>query len=461
MKRGVRLESSFCLAVSVVLCLTTLFYTAVHVSSPAHAIQETVTGSVSSSPSSGPVGATITVSGSGWPEPDGEQVSFGYIIAAYNCGIVSGSGSQAGTFHGGSFNGWFVWPNGIALGTYSICATFGSTTDTANTYTLLSASAPQVSIYPSILIAGKLATITGSNFFPAGTAVQLFWETLNGYIVLRINPTISKANSAILRTFTVPTTTLSSGSYKIVAIVGGGQPPTLSSSATFTFNAQTPTPTPTPGPDPTPTQQPSPTSTAPVITPTTASTTVTTGTTGNTTTTNLPNNILLIVGVAGSLVLLIAILAIVLLIRRKKARSKRMLEEVGPPVGPTTNGVLPWQNGLVGPGGMPSPMNNRSITPAPGWPTPSMYGGPMSLTPIGQAVQTYSGPAPLGGQSPQQMQYSPYVHLLQQPAEGSTGNMNDHTAIAPNDPTLEAMKKQVQMGLFVTSRQRQDDVSSS
>jgi hypothetical protein len=179
----------------------------------------------------------------------------------------------------------------------------------------------------------------------------------------------------------------------------------------------------------------------------------------------MPNNILLIVVVALSLVLLIAILAIVLLIRRKKARSKRMLEEVGPPVGPTTNGVLPWQNGLVGPGGMPSPTNNRSITSAPGWPTPSIYGGAMSLTPMGQSVQTYNGPPPLGVQSThlssQQMQYSPYVHLLQQTDEGSTGNMNEQTAMAPNDPTLEAMKKQAQMGLFVTSRQHQDDVSSS
>jgi serine/threonine protein kinase len=345
LKHGAKLANSICLAISVVLCLTALFYSSAHAISPAHAARETVTGSIVSSPSSGPVGATITVSGSSWPEPDGEQVSFGYIIAGYNCLIVSDS--QAGTFHGGSFSGWFRWPNGIPLGTYTVCATFGSTTGTANTYTLLSTSAPQVFISPTILTAGKSATITGSNYFPAGTTVQLSWETMNGSVVVVINPAISNANGAISRTFVVPTTIRSGGSNKIVAEVGGGQPPTLSSSVTFTYNAPAlnSSPTPNPASDPTPTIG----FTTPASSQQTSNgQTSNSGTGSNATATNQPASILLIVGVIASLALLTSTLIIMLLIRRKKVLSMRMEGGVLPSVPPTTNGLLSWQNRQVG-----------------------------------------------------------------------------------------------------------------
>jgi hypothetical protein len=462
MKHGTRLASSVCLATSVVLCLTALFYSSAHAISPAHATRETVTGSIVSSPSSGPVGATNAIRGSGWPDPDGEQVSFGYMIASY-CSTVPDS--QAGTLHGGSFSGWLRWPNGTPLGIYTVCATLGSTTAPANTYKVLSGSAPQVSISPSILTAGTQATVTGSNYYPAGTSVQLFWETLNGSVNIGITPAISNSNGLISRTFVVPTTTLASGSYKIVAIVGGGQPPTLSSSTTFTYNAPVPAPSPTPSPrpDPTPTQQLSPTATAtavasPIITPTIGSTattgspntntgqTPTSSTTTNTTTTNQPTSILLIVGGIGFLTLLTAILIIVLLIRRKKARSMRMMGEIGSP----TNGLLTWQNGQVGnsaPGNMPYGSN----TPIPPWTVPTANGGSMSPPPLGKQS------TPL---SQQQLQVSPYVHLLQQPNGGSTGLVHDHSTMAPNDPNFEAIKRQVQMGLFAIPGQRRDEGSS-
>ncbi len=463
MKHGTRLASSVCLAIGVVLCLTTLFYSSTHAISPAHATR-VITGSVVSSPSSGPVGVTIAISGSGLPDPDGEQVSFGYMIAFY-CSIVPDS--HAGTLLGGSFSGWLRWPNGTPLGIYTVCATFGSTTAPASTYTVLSGSAPQVSISPSILTVGTQATVTGSNYYPAGTTVQLSWETVNGGVNFGISPAISTSNGSISRTFVVPTTSLASGSYKIVAVVGGGQPPTLSSSATFTYNAPVPAPSPTssPGPDPTPTRQLSPTATAtvvasPIVTPTIGSTPSTgspntntgqTPTSSTTTTSNQPTSILLIVGGTGFLVLLTAILIIVLLIRRKKARSKRMMREVGSP----TNGLLTWQNGQIGnavPGNMPFPMNNTSDTPMPPWPVPPANGG--SISPPHLGMQS----TPL---SPQQLQVSPYVHLLQQPNGGSTGLVNDHATIAPNDSNFEAIKRQAQMGLFAIPGQRRNEDPSS
>ncbi len=457
MKHGTRLASSVCLATSMILCATTLFY------SSAHAARETITGSVVSSPSSGPVGAIIAISGSGLPDPDGEQVSFGYMIASY-CSIVPDL--QAGTMHGGSFSGWLRWPNGTPLGTYTICATFGATTATASNYTVLSESAPQVSISPSILTAGTQATITGSNYFPAGTTVQLFWETVNGSVQSGLSSTISNSNGSISKTFVVPAMSLASGSYKIVALVGGGQPPTLSSSATFTYNAPAPTPSPTPSPrpDPTPTQQLSLTATAtpaatPIVTPTIGSTQSTgspntntdqTPPSSTTTVLNQPTNILLIVGGTGFLALLTAILIIMLLIRRKKARSKRVLREVESP----TNGLVPWQNqqnGNITPGNRPFPMNNIPSASAPPWPVQSANGGPINPPHLG--IQS----TPL---SPQQLQVSPYVHLLQQPDRGSTGLVNNGT-IATNDPNFEAIKRQAQMGLFAIPGQHQNAGSSS
>src|SRR5260370_2192634 len=279
-KHGARRPSRVCLVASVVLCLAAFFYTAL-VISPAHAIRAAITGSIVSSPSSGPVGATITVSGSGWTGEDGTQISFGYLTGS-KCSIVVNS--QVGTIQSGSFSGWFNWPQGTPLGTYTVCAILEGTTYKTNSYTVLSESVPQISISPTVLTAGKQATITGSNYLPAGTAVQLSWQTVNGSTAdFSIAPTISDSNGSISTTFTVPTSTLPSDSYMIVATGCGSQPPTLSSSVTFTYNdpVNTPTPAPmlTPAPNPTqntslpppPTLQSSPIATPTNRTPTTES----------------------------------------------------------------------------------------------------------------------------------------------------------------------------------------------
>lgn len=474
MKHGTRLASSICLASSLILCLSAFFFTATRSVSPAYALRGDLTGSIGSSPSSGPVGATISVSGSGWPDPDGEQVSFGYMVASY-CSIVSDS--QGGTFLSGAFSGWFRWPGGTPLAAYTVCAIFGSTTATANTtYTVLSGSAPQISISSTTLTAGNQATITGSNYFPAGSTVQLSWQAMNGTAEFGINSTISNSNGSISRTFSVPNTTLPSGTYKIVAVVGGGQPPILSSSVTFTYNAPASglSPTPSPGPDATPTKNPSPTATSvhstPVATSTIGSTTPvatqnmgtgqtpTSNTTGNTdnsntTTTGQPGNIFLIAVIGGLLIFLLAILIVALLVRRKKAQSRIMAKRLNQSVGPSTNGVLPWQNGPVSnPAlmyGMPSPVNN----------------GYMGSAPFGQGGPMNNGAPPIGRQStqlsPQQVQYSPYMHLLQQPAGKSAEPASNYSAVDPHDPTLEAIKKQAQMGLYAAQRQRRNEKSLS
>jgi hypothetical protein len=256
MKHGARLASSTCLVASVVWCLAAFFYTAL-VISPAQAIRAAVTESRASRPSSGPVGATITVSGSGWSGEEGEQISFGYLTGS-TCS--SRADAQLGTIQSGSFSGWFSWPQGAPIGTYTVCALLEGAAMKTSTSTVWSESGPQISNSPTVLTAGKQATIMGSKYLPAGTAVQVSWQTVNGNTDFSIAPTTSDSHGSISTTCTVPTTTLPSHSSMIVASSGGGQSPPLSSSGTYTYHAPVNTPTWAPrlSPDPHPTQNTSP-----------------------------------------------------------------------------------------------------------------------------------------------------------------------------------------------------------
>src|SRR5258707_554902 len=176
MKHGARFTRVVLFVVGIMSCLAVLFFMALHFILPAHASRATVSASVESSPSSGPVGTTITVSGSGWMEPDGTQVFIGYMTGS-SCLHVTNS--QTGTLTGGNFSGWFHWPQGTPLGTYTVCADDGTTTVTDNTFTVLSASAAQISISPTTLPVGQQATITGSNFLtPARRQLQIRLRTL-------------------------------------------------------------------------------------------------------------------------------------------------------------------------------------------------------------------------------------------------------------------------------------------
>jgi hypothetical protein len=446
MNYGAKLASSVCLATSVVFCLSVLFYSTTRFVTTAYGERAFIPKSVSSSPSSGPVGSTISVSGSGWDEPDGEQVSLGYMIAT-NCSIVLDA--QASTFESGSFSGWLRLPNGTSLGTYSICATFGNTTAVANTYTVLTESSPQISISFSTQAGKQQATISGSNYLPSGTTVNLFWETTKGSVIFTITPAVSNNNGLISRTFIIPTT-IASGSYQIVANVGGQQP-TLSSSVAFTYKTLIPTPTPIPTPSPTPLpalnpppiQHLSPTTVSTAVataisTPTIGATTLvgsqntntgqtpSSGTPSNDSNTNHSTSNVLIGGITGLLALLSTILIVVLFIRRKKVRSK----DITAIIGPTQSSPMSWQNHQFG--SMPYPINNGTMPVSPPW----------------QVASTQP--------SSQQMQTSPYAHLLQQPEGGSSGSTSELTKMTPDELYIESIKRQVQIGLFATSANRRD-----
>ncbi|MGH2478699.1 MAG: hypothetical protein ACRDHW_03455, partial [Ktedonobacteraceae bacterium] len=235
-------------------------------------------GSFTSSPLIGPVGAVITVAGSDLRDPNGTQIQIGYItyhpIMVPVCTAVTNG--QSGTVQNRSFSGWFRWPTSTGMGTFQVCAMVGGdpTPIDANGYSVISASPPQVTVAPAMPSAGKQATVSGANFLPGGASVNLFWYSANGGSTLSLGTVTSDATGAFTRTITVPDRS-STGSYVVTAASGSGQPPALGASTTFHVNGITIVAVPTP------TAQASPTLTAsPTVSATAASaTTVTTSST--------------------------------------------------------------------------------------------------------------------------------------------------------------------------------------
>ncbi|MDQ2717594.1 MAG: hypothetical protein M3Z08_22095 [Chloroflexota bacterium] len=299
---------------------------------PAHAAPRLSPGTVMSSPTSGPVGTLITVSGSNWQVvPDGTAVTFGYSPNADCSGAATVAGTQQSTVQGGGFSGGFRWPMGAGTPatTYTVCAQFASIPQpvpSSNTFTLLANAQPQLAVSPATVTAGQHATVTGSNFLPAGTSVALTLKGSGGNV--NLGSVSSDSNGNISKTFTVPSTMAGAG--HIDASAGTG----MTASATFTVKAVVPTATSTPRP----TATPVPTATA-VATTTPTSSTPTTPTTdqANTGSTPLPAstpnsrqantgtgsaggqpNFLFIGMASGAIIVIATILIIILSLRGRK-----------------------------------------------------------------------------------------------------------------------------------------------
>lgn len=486
----------------VTLCFTTLSFIAFHATPLAFAAGPSlrmITGSISSSPSAGPVGTVITVSGSGWGGTNGTPVSFGY---EGNSGCILVSDSQNGSLNNGSFSGWFRWPSGTSLDTFHVCAMFGNVMEVAGSFSVLSSSPPGVSIYPSTLAPNTHATITASNYYPAGTQVNFLWMSGNT-VVDNLNSVPSNTSGVAVLTFTVPNFSIASGSYSIDATAGGGRPATLFSSTNFTYHSSFVSPSPTPNPSPTPSPTTTPTATpatTPTGTPTIgASPTVVSSQTPTSNGTTSANNgdsntgtpakgssskILLVGGLAVLLVaLLVGLIATLLISRRRKAA----LAKVMPPRMPNSHGQVPWtnpqgvlmnngamlppNNGLPGnpnaasyptynpvsgPGMFPPQANN--VPAIPNTPTPVLVGAG-ALAGNGNASASFGSPTSL---PPMPVSPQPPAWLSNPssngnaPAEG--GNVNP-TIAAPVDLTLDSMRRQVQTGLFVAPRLFKDERS--
>lgn len=209
--------------------------------------------SVSINPTQGPAGAVIVVSGSDINQPDGTQIQFGYITNGITC--TNAVDSQAGVVHNRAFSGWLRWPVGTGTGFFQVCASVSGSGNffLVGMYQVLSTTPPQLSISSATLSVGEQATVTGANFLPAGTNVNLFWQTTNGGGGLLLGTVTSDTNGAFSQTFPVPSRA-STGLYTVTAVAGSNQPPALSA-VTPAFHVDGITivavPTPTAQPDPT------------------------------------------------------------------------------------------------------------------------------------------------------------------------------------------------------------------
>ncbi len=275
--------------------------------------------SITSSPPSGPVGATISVSGSGLslndngtPVPDGTPITFGYS-AKSDCSaftpIGPGSNPKVST---GAFNGTFAWPTtGISQSTtYTVCVRVGNSTTAlpANTYQVLSTSAPSISVttYQAFIV-GKQMTVAIDNFYPSGIAVSEALQSADKTTTVTLGTVTTDLNGSVTQVYKMPKHP--TGSVVVIAtyIYPNQTTPALrAASSTFTIKpkpAATPTPTPkpilkpisaarttpttasTPTPAPTATDTPLPVS-SPTLTPT-VSPAITTHAHTNTTSKNL------------------------------------------------------------------------------------------------------------------------------------------------------------------------------
>ncbi len=496
----------------VALCIATLCFLAFHSASRASAtgLSRTIAGTVSSSPSAGPVGTTISVSGSGWNEADGTPVSFGYEVDS-SCSIVSDS--QNGSIRGGSFNGWFRWPSGTPLATYSVCAMIENTMTVAGNFSLLSSSPPAVSISPSTLKPNAQATISASNYYPAGTPVNFLWVSGNT-VIENLHSAISDTGGAAILTFTVPKLSIAHGSYTIDASAGSGQPPPLFSSTNFIYSAPivSPSPTPQPSPRPSPTMTPGvtpTTTTTPAITPTAgasatapaASPTVgngqtptsngtNTGNSGDTTTgvssSGSPGHPLLIAAIAVLLGALLTGVAAFLLMNRRRKAVRAKATGMSPGQMPT-----PWINPQNGQGvaannaAMFTPSNNSlpaygnlpdnpnpffysayNPAPAPGMSAPppgNMPAIPPTPAPVlvGAGVGAGNSTIPGAATHPDPGTLSAVPPTPQPPAwlTNPAGGSASPTISIPADPVLDAIRLQAQSGLFVLPRPFKDERS--
>ncbi|MEO7019213.1 MAG: hypothetical protein ABI234_03580 [Ktedonobacteraceae bacterium] len=310
---------SYALAAGLLIALLAVLFPW-HFLAPTHVFasaQVPTKNTFSTSPSAGPVGAVIAVSISNVSFPDGTQIQLGETtVFSSSCTVVTDS--QGGTVQNKSFSGWLRWPTSTGTGTFQVCAKAGTSTISAGFagfYNVLSATPPQVTVAPTSPDVSKQATVSGTNFLPSGTSVNLLWHAANGGQTLALGTVTSDSSGAFTQTFTVPSRS-STGSYVVTATAGSGQPATLSATTTFHVNGITIVAVPTPVAQASPTLTASPTAPA---TATVSSTPVSQQTTSKVSG-SVPDSsgTILPLVLGGLLLIVVALVVSVLFVRRQR-----------------------------------------------------------------------------------------------------------------------------------------------
>jgi len=202
----------------------------------------TGTGSLTSTPATGPVDTPVTITGSSF-------VANTAITAQYGGAALPIEGGHSTTQSNGTFSSTVYIPESTA-GTHTISVTVG-TTSISSTFTVTR----DILINPQSGAAGTQVTISGTGFVRRPDASFYF----NGSRVQEVGSYLSDTKGSFSATITIPSG-LSAGVYTIEADDG-------TDIATASFNLSVaPQPEPTPEPEPEPEPEPTPTPTLPTLT---------------------------------------------------------------------------------------------------------------------------------------------------------------------------------------------------
>jgi hypothetical protein len=188
-----------------------------------------VTPAISLSPTSGPPGTTVTVSGSGFAA----SVSGVVWFDSNNNGALDSGEPSASVTTGplGTFTATLTVPT-VAAGTYNIRADVpsGGPVEASATFTVL---IPSITVSPTSGPPGTSVSISGTDFIPGASG--FVWFDIDGDGVLDPGePSVSVTASAtgtFTATLTVPTVPFQAAGYNIRADVPSGGP--VEASATF------------------------------------------------------------------------------------------------------------------------------------------------------------------------------------------------------------------------------------
>jgi hypothetical protein len=317
------------------------------------------------SPTQGPVGTVITVTGTNLTYPDGTQIDVGYTTNFSSCILTAES--QGGSVSRRSFSGWLRWPDTTGTGNFGVCVRVdGSNSFQVSDFRVLASTPPQVMVTPTIPDAGKQATVTGANFLPGGVTVNLVWEAANGGQTVSLGSVTSDDTGAFTQTFTVPSNS-STGSYSVIATSGSSQPPTLSASTSFQVNGITITPVSTPGTATSSTATASASASSPTATAISKSIINSTGTGSNSS--GGANNqwtLLMPIILGGLLLIVVTLVAGVLVVHKQRSLALTATSNVGVATS------LPGSEQMFEPGAVvynpptpPPPQIDRSYRPVP------------------------------------------------------------------------------------------------
>jgi hypothetical protein len=243
----------------LVLCFATLLFALLLLqgrTEPAHAYVSIPAAAITSSPSQGPPGTTISVSGSGIVNSAGSPLTGNIVTFEY--GPSSGCGGSL-TFISlgsnvklidGTLSGTFTWPmSGTAVNTtYTVCVSIsGSSPPVLSAGSFAVTGSASVSVGSSSYKVGDIMTVSGSDF-PASTSVAVKLQSSDGKSSTTLGAITTRPDGSFDHDYMVPAHP--TDSVVIIVTYGSGQHAT---SSTFTIKAKTtakPKPTPTPVPPP-------------------------------------------------------------------------------------------------------------------------------------------------------------------------------------------------------------------